>query len=86
MSNLPPDQIAAKLGLPAEQGVRGAQFGFDVYSMKPQPGTTPSAFTSQVAPVQQGGYSASGGAQQVLIPNRGQWTEPNKIGQIKGLY
>jgi filamentous hemagglutinin len=87
LSTLPPDQIAAKLGLPAEQGVRGALLGFDVYAMTPKPGTTPAAFTSQVAPVQQGGYSASGGAQQVLVTNRSQWTDPNanKIGEIKGL-
>lgn len=55
--------------------------------MKPLPGTSPQAFVSQVAPVQQGAYSAPGGAQQVLVPNRGQWTDPNvnKIGEIKGI-
>ncbi|CAD6550372.1 hemagglutinin repeat-containing protein [Paraburkholderia sabiae] len=86
LSRLPADQIAAKLGLPAEQAVRGSQLGFDVYSMKPLPGNSPQVFTSQVAPVQQGGYSAPGGAQQVLVPNRSQWTDPNanKIGEIKG--
>lgn len=85
LSKLPADQIAAKLGLPAEQAVRGSQIGFDVYSMKPIPGTNPQAFASQVAPVQQGAYSAPGGAQQVLVPNRSQWTDPNanKIGEIK---
>lgn len=86
LSKLPSDQIAAKLGLPAEQAVRGSQLGFDVYSMKPLPGTDPQAFTSKIAPVQQGAYSAPGGAQQVLIPNRTQWSDPNKnkIGEIKG--
>ncbi|CAN0626038.1 protein of unknown function [Burkholderia multivorans] len=45
------------------------------------------AFTSKVASVQQGAYSASGGAQQVLVPNRNQWSDPNanKIGEIKEL-
>ncbi|MDN3366273.1 hemagglutinin repeat-containing protein [Ralstonia pseudosolanacearum] len=87
LSKLPADRIAARLGLPAEQAVRGSQIGFDVYSMKPLPGTSPQAFVSQVAPVQQGAYSAPGGAQQVLVPNRGQWTDPNvnKIGEIKGI-
>jgi filamentous hemagglutinin len=85
---VPADQIAAKLGLPAEQAVRGSQLGFDVYSMKPLSGADAQAFTSQVAPVQQGAYSAPGGAQQVLIPNRSQWTDPNanKIGEIKGSF
>ncbi len=88
LSKLSADQIAAKLGLPAEQAVRGSQLGFDVYSMTPLPGTNPQAFTSQVAPVRQGAYSAPGGAQQVLIPNRSQWTDPNanKIGEISGRF
>jgi filamentous hemagglutinin len=79
-------QIANYLGLPAEQGVRGAQFGFDVYAMQPLPGQAPVVFSSKVAPVQQGSYSASGGAQQILVPNRAEWTDPNanNIGTIKG--
>ena len=44
--------------------------GFDVYSMKPVSGSSPTVFVSEVAPVQQGAYSASGKAQQVLVPNR----------------
>jgi filamentous hemagglutinin len=86
LSSVPVDQIANRLGLPAEQAIRGSQLGFDVYSMKPVPGSNPTVFTSQVAPVQQGAYSASGGAQQVLVPNRSQWTDPNasKIGEIRG--
>ncbi|WP_236109292.1 hemagglutinin repeat-containing protein [Pandoraea fibrosis] len=87
LSKLPVDQIAAKLGLPAMQAIRGSQLGFDVYSMSPLPKTVPVAFSSQVAPVQQGAYSAPGGAQQILVPNRTQWTDPNanKIGEIMGL-
>lgn len=83
LSKLPADRIAAKLGLPAEQAVRGLQIGFDVYSIKSLPGTNPQAFT---APVRQGLYSAPGGAQQVLVPNRGQGADPNlnKIVDIKG--
>lgn len=55
-----------------------------MYSIKPQTGITPTVFSSNVAPIQQGGYSASGGAQQILVPNRNLWTEPTKIGSIKG--
>lgn len=61
LSNLSAGQLANRLGLPAEQAIRGAQLGFDVYSMKPLPGTMPTVFTSEIAPVQQGAYSASGG-------------------------
>ncbi|WP_051610638.1 hemagglutinin repeat-containing protein [Pandoraea sp. E26] len=87
LSKLPPDMIAAKLGLPAEQAIRGSQLGFDVYSMTPQPGSMPTVFTSLIAPIKQGAYSAVGGSQQVLVPNRSQWTDPNanKIGEIRGL-
>lgn len=48
------------------------------------PGVVPEVFTSQVAPVAQGQYTAGGGAQQVLVPNRSLWTDPsqNKIGEI----
>jgi len=86
LSKLPPQQIANKLGLPAEQAIRGSQIGFDVYSMKPIQASNPTVFTSTIAPVQQGSYSAMGGAQQVLVPNRNQWTDPhlNKIGEILG--
>jgi hypothetical protein len=79
-------EVANYLGLPAEQAVRGSQFGFDVYSMTPKPGQAATVFSSEVAPVQQGSYSASGGWQQILVPNRGAWTDPNinKIGTIKG--
>ena len=84
LSRLPTDQIAQRLGLPAEQGVRGAQLGFDAYIMTPKPGTTPNVFVSEVAPIQQGNYAATGGAQQVLVPNRAVWSDPLKIGAILG--
>ncbi|MDO8768056.1 MAG: hypothetical protein Q7K57_05010 [Burkholderiaceae bacterium] len=82
LSRLPADQIAQRLGLPAEQGVRGSQLGFDAYSITPKPGTTPKVFVSEVPRIQQGAYAATGGAQQVLVPNRTQWTETVKIGSI----
>ncbi len=78
-------QVADYLGLPAEQGIRGSQLGFDVYST-PKPGQAPTVFSSEVAPAQQGAYSASGGGEQILVPNRGAWADPNKnkIGEIRG--
>jgi hypothetical protein len=84
ISSLPSEQIAQRLGLPAEQGVRGSQLGFDVYAMTPKSGNNPTVFVSEVAPVQQGTYTASGGAQQVLVPNRAQWNDPVKVGSIGG--
>ena len=78
------DQIAQRLGLPAEQGLRGTQLGFDVYAIVPKNGVTPKVFASEVAPIQQGSYVATGGAQQILVPNRSAWTDPVKIGAIAG--
>jgi hypothetical protein len=40
--------------------------------------------TNETAPIQQGSYVASGGGQQVLVPNRNQWTDPIRIGSIGG--
>ena len=82
LSRLSTDQIAQRLGIPVEQGVRGAQLGFDVYAITPKVGVTPKVFVSEVAPIQQGSYSATGGAQQVLVVNRGAWSDPEKIGTI----
>ncbi|UCV08564.1 DUF637 domain-containing protein [Dechloromonas denitrificans] len=84
LSKLPAAQIAQKLGLPAEQAIRGSQLGFDVYSMAPKLGTTPTVFISQIAPVEQGTYKAIGGAQQVLVPNRSLWTDPVKVRTVGG--
>jgi filamentous hemagglutinin len=77
-------QIAQKLGLPAEQSIRGTQLGFDVYSITPKSGTSPTVFSSTVASIEQGTYTATGGAQQVLVPNRSLWTDPVKIESIAG--
>ena len=84
LAKLPAAEIAKKLGLPAEQGIRGGQLGFDVYSMTPKTGVNPQIFRSEIAPVTQGTYSASGGAHQILVPNRSLWTDPNKITSIPG--
>lgn len=81
-------EAADYLGLPAQQGIRGAHLGFDAYSMTAKAGQTPAIFKSEVAPISQGQYSAKGGAEQILVPNRELWTDPNttKIGEIKGAF
>ena len=84
LSRLPAYAISQRLGLPAEQGIRGAQLGFDVYAISPKPGVIPTVFVSEVAPIKQGGYFAKGGALQTLVPNRELWTSPKKIGTIPG--
>jgi filamentous hemagglutinin len=85
LSQLPTAEIARQLGLPAEQAIRGTQLGFEAYSMTPKPGTSATVFTSKIAPVEQGSYTASGGAQQTLAPNRTLWADPTKIGSISGV-
>ena len=82
LSRLPASQVAQQLGLPAEQGIRGSQLEFDAYSITSKLGATPRVFVSNVAPIAQGGYSASGGAQQVLVPNRSLWSSPVTVGSI----
>jgi hypothetical protein len=84
LSKLSPGEIGQRLGLPAEQSARGAQLGFEAYSIKPKPGTTPKVFASTVAPVEQGTHTAAGGAQQTIVPNRSLWTEPKPLGKIGG--
>nr|WP_231741803.1 hemagglutinin repeat-containing protein [Paucibacter sp. KCTC 42545] len=84
LSKLSPAEISQRLGLPAEQSVRGAQLGFEAYAIAPKPGTAPKVFTSTVAPVEQNAYKAVGGAQQTIVPNRSLWTEPKPIGTIGG--
>ena len=84
LSKLSPSEIGQRLGLPAEQSVRGAQLGFDAFAITPKPSTAPKVFTSTVAPVEQGVYKAVGGAQQTIVPNRSLWTEPKPIGTIGG--
>lgn len=84
LNKLSPTEIGQRLGLPAEQSVRGAQLGFEAYAITPKPGTAPKVFTSTVAPVEQGAYKAVGGAQQTIVPNRSLWTEPKPIGTIGG--
>ncbi len=82
ISKLKPMEIGQRLGLPAQQSIRGAQLGFEVYSISPKPGTAPKVFSSTIAPIEQGAYKALGGAEQTIVPNRSLWTDPKSIGDI----
>ncbi len=77
-------EIGQRLGLPAQQSIRGAQLGFEVYSISPKMGATPKVFSSTIAPIEQGAYKGIGGGEQVIVPNRSLWTEPKRIGSIGG--
>ena len=83
LAKLPAHEMANRLGLPAAQGLQGSRIGFDVYSINPKPNISATVYQNQVAPLHQGSYLAQGGAQQTLVPNRGQWTNPTKIGSIQ---
>lgn len=78
-SGMTSGEIAGHLGLPAEQGIRSSQLGFDAKVMVPKSGETPFIFKSKVAPIKQGEYSANGGAEQIIVPDRTKWTDPNRL-------
>ena len=86
IKNLPPSKISEFFGLPAEQGVRGSQFGFDVYQITPNTNDLNhiNVYKSLVAEIIQGEYKKTGGGEQILVPNRKQWSNPIKIEEIKG--
>jgi filamentous hemagglutinin len=60
--------------------------GVDFYAITPKLGATPTVFISDVAKTTQGVVTIPGGAQQILVPNRSLWTDPNanKISTIPG--
>ncbi len=43
---------------------------------------TPNVFISTVADTEQGALTMPGGVQQILVPNRTQWTTPIQINPI----
>ena len=74
-----PEQAGKVLGLPAAQAARMQSGGMDFYAITAKPGATPSIFTSEVAATSQGGVTMPGGAQQVIVPNRRQWTTASQV-------
>jgi filamentous hemagglutinin len=83
LQSMSPEQMGQVLGLPAGQAARMANDGFEFYMITPKPGQLPSVFVSDVAPTSQGTATMPGGAQQVIVPNRSQWTNPVQVDPTK---
>jgi filamentous hemagglutinin len=79
VSSMTPEQVGEVLGLPAAQAANIMRKGVDYYAITPKDGTSPKVFVSTVAGTTQGTSAMPGGAQQVIVPNRGEWTMPKKI-------
>lgn len=76
IATMTPEQASQVLGLPASQATNIQKNGLDFYAITPKPGITANVFVSSVAETSQGTTSMTGGAQQVIVPNRNQWTTP----------
>ena len=74
-----PEQAGKVLGLPATQAANILKNGVDLYAITPKAGTTPTVFVSNVASTTQGAITMPGTAQQVIVPNRTQWTTPAPV-------
>lgn len=79
IATMTPEQAGQILGLPATQAANMMGKGVDYYAITPKAGIAPNVFVSEVAGTSQGMVTMPGGAQQVIVPNRGQWIEPFKI-------
>ncbi|WP_338860674.1 hypothetical protein [Mycetohabitans rhizoxinica] len=79
ITTMTPEQAGRVLGLPAAQAANMMSKGVDYYVITPKAGVAPNVFVSEVAGTLQGMVTMPGGAQQVIVPNRGQWIEPFKI-------
>ncbi|PTB20309.1 hypothetical protein C9I57_14705 [Trinickia symbiotica] len=79
IATMTPEQVGQILGLPAAQAANILRNGMDFYAITPKAGSTPNVFVSNVAGTAQGSATMPGGAQQVIVPNRGQWTAPTKV-------
>ncbi|HJV75948.1 MAG TPA: hemagglutinin repeat-containing protein [Noviherbaspirillum sp.] len=79
IASMAPDQVAKVLGLPASQAANITKNGMDFYAITPKSGTTPTVFISDVAKTTQGAVTTTGGAQQVIVPNRNLWTTPAPV-------
>ena len=79
IATMTPEQASQVLGLPASQAANIQKYGLDFYAITPKPGITANVFVSNVAETSQGTTNMTGGAQQVIVPNRSQWTNPVSI-------
>jgi filamentous hemagglutinin len=79
IATMTPEQAGQLLGLPSTQAANILKNGMDAYAITPKTGMTPNVFVSNVAGTTQGAINMSGGAQQVIVPNRSLWTTPTPV-------
>jgi hypothetical protein len=73
-----PKSILDTMGLPkSSEAVK-----YDVYQIKPKEGKTPKVFDSKVASTTEGQITRKGGGDQTIVPNRPDWTTPEKVREI----
>ncbi len=72
-----PKGISDTMGLP--KGSEAVKY--DVYQIKPKEGQTPKVFDSKVASTTEGQITKKGGGDQTIVPNRPDWTTPEKVGE-----
>jgi filamentous hemagglutinin len=82
IATMTPEQAAQALGLPASQAARMLSGGMDFYAIVPKPGVQPKIFVSEVAPTLQGTLITAPSAQQVIVPNRNQWSTPVPVNPL----
>jgi filamentous hemagglutinin len=79
IGNMTPEQASKALGLPSDMAWKILNGGVDYYAITPKTGKTPKVFVSDIASTSQGTTSTVPAAQQVLVPNRSQWTDPKRV-------
>jgi hypothetical protein len=73
-----PKDISETMGLPKASKATE----YDIYKIKPKPGKTPKIFESTVAKTKEGLARRKGGGEQVIVPNRPDWTKAEKFGEM----
>jgi filamentous hemagglutinin len=79
IATMSPEQAGQVLGLPADKSALIQSQGMSFYAITTKSGQTADVFVSNVASTSQGSFATSGGAQQVIVSNRSQWTDPTAI-------
>lgn len=57
----------------------GGSVGFQAFSVSPKPGQLTTVYQSKIAPVEQAGYTASGGVTQYVVPELYKFSAPQPI-------
>ncbi|UVW27256.1 hypothetical protein [Massilia sp. H6] len=73
IANSTPEKAAQILGLPAAQAGKMFAEGMDFFAISPKVGLQLTIFKSDIAGTTQGNYTTAPKAQQIIVPNRGQW-------------